>query len=38
MFELMCAAIAVQFRGKQFESLKKELGIENVAYTPEIEE
>ena len=38
LFELCCAVIAADFKGKDFEELKKEYGLYDVEYTPEDEE
>ena len=38
LFELCCANIAAHFRGKNFETVKKEFGLEHVQYTPEDDE
>ncbi len=38
LFELCCAAFAAQFKGKNFDQVKKEFGLEGETYTPEEEE
>lgn len=38
MFELSCAFIASQFKGKSFEQVKKDYGLDDETYTPEEEE
>ena len=38
LFELCCASIATNFRGKSFEIVKKDFGLENVQYTNEDDE
>ncbi len=38
LFELTCAKIALEFRGKNFDQVKKEYGLENVNYTAEDDE
>jgi hypothetical protein len=38
LFELCCACIAAQFKGKNFDQAKKEFGLEDETYTPEEEE
>ncbi len=35
LFEVCCARIALEFRGKNFDSVKKDFGLESVNYTPE---
>ena len=35
IFELCCAAVAVEFRGKNFDQVKKDFDLEGVSYTPE---
>ena len=35
IFELCCAAVAVEFRGKSFDQVKKDFNLEGVTYTPE---
>ena len=37
IFELCCASMAAQFKGKSFENIKKEFGIDD-EYTPEDDE
>ncbi len=38
LFELSCARIAVEFKGKNFDQVKKEFQLEDVNYTPEDDE
>ena len=38
LFELCCAVIAADFKGKDFEEIKKQYGLDDVEYTPEDEE
>ena len=38
IFELCCAMIASYFKGKDFEKIKGEFGLDDVVYTPENEE
>ena len=38
LFEVCCARIAADFRGKSFDSVKKDYALESVNYTPEDEE
>jgi hypothetical protein len=38
LFELACASVAAIFKGKNYENIKKDLGIEEEAYTPEEED
>ena len=38
LFEVCCARIGADFRGKSFDSVKKDFGLESVTYTPEDEE
>ena len=38
LFEVCCARIGADFRGKSFDSVKKDYGLESVNYTPEDEE
>ena len=38
LFELCCATIAADFKGKEFEEIKKQYGLDDVEYTPEDEE
>lgn len=35
LFELTCAQIACKYKGKSFDSIKKDFGLENEAFTPE---
>ena len=35
LFQLSCAYIASMFKGKNFDSVKKELGLESEVYTPQ---
>lgn len=37
IFELCCASVAAMFKGKSFENIKKDFGIDE-EYTPEDEE
>ena len=38
IFELSCASVAAHFKGKNFDNIKKEFGLEDETYTPEDEE
>jgi hypothetical protein len=38
LFELCCATIAAFFKGKDFEKIKADFGLQDVTYTPEDEE
>lgn len=38
LFELSCAAIGAMFKGKNFEQVKKDFGLEDETFTPEEEE
>merc|ERR1712048_305724 len=38
LFELCCASIAAFFKGKDFEKIKGDFGLQDVTYTPEDEE
>jgi hypothetical protein len=38
LFELCCAVIAAEFRGKSFDECKKTFGLENEEYGPKEEE
>ena len=38
LFELCCASVGASFRGKNFDTVKKEFGLEQVQYTPEDDE
>ena len=38
IFELCCAAIAAFFKGKDFDKIKGDFGLQDVTYTPEDEE
>ena len=38
LFEVCCARIGAEFRGKSFDQVKKEFGLEAVTYTPEDED
>ncbi|CDW74175.1 UNKNOWN [Stylonychia lemnae] len=38
IFELACASVASLFKGKSFEQVKKDFGLEDEVYTPEEEE
>ena len=38
LYELCCATIASNFKGKNFNQVKNEFGLNDVAYTPESEE
>ena len=38
VFELCCASIAAFFKGKDFEKIKGDFGLQDVTYTPEDEE
>ena len=38
IFELSCASIAATFKGKNFEQVKKDFGLEDENFTPEEEE
>lgn len=38
IFELCCAKIASFFKGKDFEKIKGDFGLQDVTYTPEDEE
>lgn len=38
IFELCCASIAAFFKGKDFEKIKGDFGLQDVTYTPEDEE
>jgi len=38
LFELCCAVIGAEFKGKDFEEIKKQYGLDDVEYTPEDEE
>lgn len=38
IFELACAAIGAQFKGKSFDQVKKDFGLEDESYTPEEDE
>ena len=38
LYDLLCASVCVFFKGKDIKSLKAELGMEHVEYTPEREE
>jgi len=35
IFELCCASVGAHFRGKSFDQVKKEFGLDDVQYTPE---
>ena len=35
LFELCCAKIACEFRGKSFDDCKKQFGLDEEEYTPE---
>jgi hypothetical protein len=34
LFELCCASIACEFRGKSFDDVKKQFGLDEAEYTP----
>eukprot|EP00347_Sterkiella_histriomuscorum_P001138 403373179 len=38
IFELSCAAVGAMFKGKNFEQVKKDFGLEDETFTPEEEE
>ena len=38
VYELCCAMIASRFKGKDFNQVKHDFGLDNVVYTPESEE
>jgi hypothetical protein len=38
IFELCCASIGAHFKGKSFDQIKKEYGLENETYTAEEDE
>ena len=38
VYELCCATIASQFKGKDFNQVKNEFGLNDVVYTPQSEE
>merc|ERR1719498_2320140 len=38
VFELCCASIAAFFKGKDFEKIKADFGLQDITYTPEDEE
>ena len=38
LFELCCASIGANFRGKNFDTVKKDFGLEHVQYTPDDDE
>ena len=38
LFDLCCVQIAAYYKGKNFEQVKGELGLEHITYTPEMEE
>jgi hypothetical protein len=38
IFELCCAAVGAEFKGKSFEQVKSEFGLGDVKYSPEVDE
>ena len=38
IYELCCAVIAAEFKGKNFDEIKKQYGLEDLQYTPADEE